>query len=118
MKKGIFLLTLMFILGCSTVGFANKTFKDDGTGTAQTDTSLPVFLQNFKCSKNVKIVVNSVAQSYAAVSGHFNGDREFGSASGDPKIRWETKATGTAVLDTDPSASDSSEFTSSGWSDL
>ena len=113
MKKGIFLLTLMFILGCSTVGFASNTFDANGDSTNSTITGV---LQNFKCSKNVEILVNSVTQSYAAIASHYNGDRAFGSASGDPKIHWESKTTGTYA--TAPTASDSSAVTGSGWSDL
>ena len=118
MKKGIFLLTLMFILGYSTVGLANKTFNADGTGTGQTDANATDVLKNFRCSNNVKIVVNSAAQSYAAVSGHLNGDREFGTASGDSKIYWKDKAKGTAVSDTDPSGNTAGSVNGTGWSSL
>ncbi len=110
MKKGIFLLTLMFILGCSTVGLAASvaTFSDS-SGPSVNGT-----LANFRCSKNVEIHVISSAQSYSAVSGHLNGNREFGTVSGDSKIYYEGKAKGTAIAD-EPSANGT---TIKSWSSL
>ena len=110
MKKGIFLLTLIFILGCGAMVFAAKTFNDDGAPSGITGV-----LADFKTSKNVEIHVLGAAQTYAARSGHLNGNREFGSSSDDPKLHWKTKTTGTDA--SDPTKSDSSEF-GSGWSDL
>ena len=109
MKKGIFLLTLIFILGCGATGFASKTFDANG------NSSVTGVLADFKTSKNVGIFVTSAVQTYAARAGHLNGNREFGSASGDTKIYYKTKSTGSSA--TAPGASDSSEF-SSGWSKL
>jgi len=108
MKKGIFLLTLIFILGCGATVFAAKTFDVDG------NSDVAGFIGDFKTSKNVEIHVLGAAQTYAARSGHLNGNREFGSASNDPKLYWTAKTTGTQV--SDPTASDSGEF--SGWSAL
>lgn len=115
MKKGIFLLTLIFILGCGSAGFAAELFNDsDDPAIADTTTAHDI-LDNFRCSKNVEIHVLASAQTYAARAAHLNGNREFGSASGDPKLCWIAKDTGTDA--SDPTASDSSEF-DSGWSAL
>ena len=118
MKKGIFLLTILFILGCGSAGFASDTF--DATGDSS-NSSITGVLSNFKCSKNVEVHVTSSAQSYAAVSGHKSGDRKFGAGSGDSKIYYKSKTKGTALSDSDgPSDSNATSVftTSNGWSTL
>lgn len=47
-------------------------------------------------SNNVTINVIADATSYAAKSGHLNGDRTLFTNNSDPKMYWTTKATGTA----------------------
>jgi len=112
MKKGIFLFTLIFILGCGATVFAAKVFDDGGAPAGITGV-----MADFTASKNVEIHIKGVAQTYAAVSGHLNGNREFGSSSGDPKLYWKGKDAGTAVAAADVTASDSSAF-GTGWSAL
>jgi len=108
MKK-VIILSIILIFGFSTMALAAATFDKDGNSSATG------VLGNFKTSNNVEVHVASSAQSYAATSGHLNGDRAFGTASDDPKIYYQSKDKGTAV--SDPGGSDSSIF-SSGWDPL
>lgn len=77
-------------------------------------TSYPTL--NFQASSNVKVFASSSAQTYAAISGHLNGDRIFGASSNETVLRYTTKETGTDVTSSDLTASDSTAF--SGWSSL
>jgi hypothetical protein len=109
MKKVIYLALIVgFLVSFSVYSFAATTFDADGNhGTG--------IMLNFKTSKDVQIHVSSNATTYAAVSGHHNGDKSYGAASSDSVIYWQVKAEGTDP--SDPSASDSSMFLS-GWTGL
>ncbi len=108
MRK-IIILSIILIFGFSTMALAAATFDKDGNSSATG------VLGNFKTSNNVQVHVQSVAQSYAATSGHLNGDRAFGTASDDPKIYYQSKDKGSNVGD--PGGNDSGVFTS-GWTAL
>ena len=109
MKKILFVaLILCFALSAPIAAFASATFDENGNSSATG------VLADYKTSKNVQVHVTSSAQSYAARAAHLNGDREFGSASSDSVIYYQSKAKNSNAAD--PSASDSSEF--SGWSQL
>ena len=110
----------LIMIGCAltlsliaTSAFATASFTSNG-GSANNTTGV---LKEFKTSKNVTLLVKASDQSYAAKSKHENGNRTFGSASGDPLIYYnESTAVGTALTSADLTASDSSAF--SGWSSL
>lgn len=110
MKK-IVILTVAFVFVCvpAFIGYDSAaSWSCDATGGADCK------IEGWKASNNVTVNVNSVVQSYAATSGHLNGDRTFGTASDSPKIYYTTKDKG--ATPPAPSASDSSAF--SGWSSL
>ncbi len=110
MKK-IFIITAILVFGLSTLSIAAVTFNENGpASTIQVGTNNVDILNQFKTSNNVQIHCASSAQSYAARSAHTNGDREYGTASDDPKIYWQSKSKGDDA--SDPGASDSSEFSS------
>ena len=114
MKKSIFLLAILFILGFCTAGFAIGTFRDSGGPSSVPNTSA---LANFRCSKNVIVQVNSAAQTYSVVSGHPRGNREFGAGSVDTKIYFTSKNVGDNITSTDPSSNNATKAFS-GWSTL
>jgi len=110
MKKILFVaLILCFALSVPIASFAAATFTSGDNSSIATGV-----LADYKTSKNVEIHVLSDAQSYAATAAHLNGDREFGSASSDSVIYYQSKAKNTNA--SDPTASDSGAF--SGWSQL
>lgn len=104
-KVFLFLIVLIFSAGIAS---AVTTFDSDGVDT---DSAL---LDNFRTSKNVELNALGNTTTYAAVSGHLQGDKEYGSASGDSKIYFQAKTEG--AQPSDPSASDSSAFAD--WSAL
>lgn len=110
MKKFIILTACVF-LAFSSAAFA-ETFDQDGPSTATGSTVLDAF----KTSKNVTIGVLGNTLTYAAVSGHSQGNRQFGSASGDSKLYAMDVDLGTEVAA--PDESDSSVFAGSGWTAL
>lgn len=109
MKKVLFIaLILGFVASIPFASFATTTFDSDGgSGTG--------IMADFKTSDNVQIHVSSNATSYAATSGHLNGDKAYGAASSDSIIYVQDKTEGQNV--SDPGGSDSSVF-SSGWEGL
>ncbi len=114
MKK-VFIITAILVFGLSSLSIAAVTFSQTGPGsTIQVGSNNVDILNQFKTSNNVQIHCASSAQSYAARSAHLNGDREYGTASDDPKIYWTSKNKGATA--SDPGQSDSSEFSS--WSAL
>ena len=109
MKKALyFIMILGFVFSLSAVSFAATTFDENGNHGSG-------IMADFKTSKDVQIHVSSNATTYAAISGHLNGDKAYGAASSDSIIYQQDKDEGSNV--TDPGASDSSVF-SSGWTGL
>ena len=114
MKK-VFIITAILVFGLSSLSIAAVTFSKTGPGSnIQVGSNNVDILNQFKTSNNVEVHCTSAAQSYAARSAHLNGDREYGTASDDPKIYWNSKNKNTTA--SDPTNSDSSEFSS--WSAL
>ena len=118
MRKIAFIfLILAFILGMSGFGYA---WTCDDSGCTTSGLSSAGDIATFQTSKNVQIGVNSVAQSYAAIADHLNGDRAFGTASNSTKIYYTSKNKGKHYGGGDtitaPTASDSSAFSS--WNSL
>ncbi|MDQ7031445.1 MAG: hypothetical protein Q9M37_01830 [Desulfonauticus sp.] len=112
MKKVLFIFLMLSFLLVSN-GICGEWTCDSTNGCNPTNDAGTI--TNFKTSNNVKILVNSEAQSYAAVSGHTNGDREYGAASDTTKIYYKSKTPGTELSDS-PSESNSTSF--DGWSEL
>lgn len=110
MKKTSIILAVFMVLISAASVFASETFTDEGNA------SVSGVMADYKTSNNVTILCTSGASSYAAFSGHLNGDRQYGSSSGDSGLFWSAKTEGTAIT-TAPTASDSSEF-ESGWTAL
>jgi hypothetical protein len=108
-KTGIVLALFMVLVSAASV-FASETFTDEGNA------NVTGVMADYKASNNVTILCTSAASSYAAFSGHLNGERQYGSSSGDSGLYWSDKTEGTAIT-TAPTASDSSEF-DSGWTAL
>ncbi|MDY0213499.1 MAG: hypothetical protein RBR06_10895 [Desulfuromonadaceae bacterium] len=107
MKK-IILLALIAVLTMTGSVLAETVFDKDGIDTKITGTSI---LNDFKTSNNVTLIALSGAGSYAAVSSHLNGDRVFGSSSGDSILyRSVVGKDAGAKYTTAPSVSDSAEF--------
>lgn len=99
------IVTLIAVTGCmlfASSAFATQSFTDTvstviGGGT-------------FKVSKGVTLSATSTASAYSAISGHTNGDKQFGTSSADPKIFTKTKTIGGAI---DECTSEAHDF--SGW---
>ena len=110
MKKIIFLFVVIgLVLTFSSAVFAAETFTNTGNANVSD------IMADFKTSKNVTLISTAGLSSYAAVSSHLNGGKVYGSSSGDALIFTldNDKTAGTAYT-TEPSSSDSGEFTS-GW---
>ncbi len=113
MKKIIFIcLIFVFLFAFTGLGYS-WTCDDSGCNT--TGLTEKGDIGEFKTSKNVEIRVTSSAQAYAAIADHLNGDRAFGASSDSTKIFYTSKTEG-QHYGSDPSNSDSSEF--SGWTSL
>lgn len=104
MKRFVALLSLVLFLGSVSTGLAAMTFTSDAAATNASGV-----MANFRTSSNVTLIALSAAPSYAAFSAHLNGDRQYGSSSGDSQLFFTPKVAGTALA-TGPTASDSSEF--------
>jgi len=109
MRKVLFIaLILGFVVSIPFASFATTTFNSDGGSGSG-------IMADFKTSNNVEIHVSSNHTTYAATSGHLNGDKAYGAASSDSIIYVQDKNKGAVVGD--PGGSDSSVF-SSGWEGL
>jgi hypothetical protein len=71
---------------------------------------------SFNPSTNVKIFASAIDSTYNAVSGHLQGDRNFGASNAAPSILYKAKDKGTATTATD-CPTNSTAFDSS-WSSL
>ena len=112
-KKIIYLVLIIgFLVSLPVVSFAMTVFNSNGPTPAKTGV-----LNDFRASNNVEVHGSGNATTYAATSGHLNGDKEYGSSSGDSIIYKHDKTKGSTV--DDPASSDSSQFTASnGWTGL
>jgi len=114
MKK-ILTLCMVFSL-CSTAAFAaGGSFTSSGPASGITGITGSA-LNEFKASANVQVRCNAVAASYGAASDHLNGNRVYGTKSGDALIYYQDKTT-TGVQSTVTVASDTSSI-GSGWKSL
>lgn len=103
-KMSSFALILCFICLVPALSFAGTINSSGGVGTSD-------IIQQFKTSKNVTIECTATATDYYANSGHLNGDKQYGTISGDSVFYVSTKTPGTAIT-----AADSAAIT--GWSQL
>jgi hypothetical protein len=114
MNKKVCTLVLMFgFLLISGFAFSQNT-KFDATGE-DLDTG-SALLDQFRTSKNVLLLASSSKTTYAAISGHSQGDKQYGSASGDSKIYFQSKKEG--VDPTGPGAASDSAAFETGWTAL
>jgi hypothetical protein len=89
MKKNIFkAFVVLSALSFATSAFA-ATFNDSNTTIIGGGT--------FKVSKSVTLQALATTAAYAAIAGHLNGDKAYGTNSTDPKIFEQTKTKGAAV---------------------
>jgi hypothetical protein len=111
MKKIMAVFAVGFLLGFPLSAMsASTTFYSNQDPSADALTGI---IKQFRTSTNVTLIGSGNTSTYAAVAGHLNGTREFGSSSGDSKLYWQTKEVGTAVAEA-PEASDSSAFVEDG----
>lgn len=103
-KTTSFALILCFLCFVPALSFAGQI-------TAQGQAGTSTIIQQFKTSKNVIIECTATLTSYYANSGHLNGDKQYGTLSGDSVFYVAPKDAGTDI-----SAADSA--TISGWSQL
>lgn len=104
MKKNI-LRTLMVVaaLSLATSAFAKVEVNDT--------TSTTIGGGTFKTSKSVKLSATATTAAYSAISGHLQGDKEFGTNNIDPKIFQKAKNKGTAATDCGSETFDFSSWT-------
>jgi|GEM_PF-3355285 hypothetical protein len=112
MKKVVMLLIILTFVFVAGAVYAVTECTNGCTG-----------IEDYRASKNVKVFVevSTGLDTYAAVSGHKNGDRMFAGGSSSPKIYYKSKDTGTDVTsgdcpDAPATTTDTSVF--SGWSEL
>ncbi|WP_298270902.1 hypothetical protein [Geobacter sp.] len=96
--------------------FVVATLMAAGTAYASSGITSSVTLGGgaFAPSQNVTINVAATDSSYAAYSGHLQGDKVFFSNNVDPKLYYGTKTKGTAITNT-VAATDTAP---SGWSSM
>ncbi|MDY0397719.1 MAG: hypothetical protein RBR03_03585 [Desulfuromonas thiophila] len=117
MNKKVCTLVLMFgFLLISGFAFSQDPTKFDATGE-NLDPTGSALLDQFRTSKNVLLWASSSKTTYAAISGHSQGDKQYGSASGDSKIYFQSKEEGVDLDATGLGASDSAAF-ETGWTAL
>jgi hypothetical protein len=120
MKKIMAVFAVGFLLGFPLAAMSATTFTGNAEPTGEDVTGI---INQFRTSTNVTLIALGTTSTYAAVAGHLNGTREFGSSSGDSKLYWQSKEVG-AVTQTAPTESDSSAFVgddgkpADGWSAL
>lgn len=90
-------------LTIATSAFAQVTLNDT--------TSTVIGGGTFKTSKSVKLSATATTSAYSAISGHLQGDKEYGTNNVDPKIYVTTKAAGTAATNCDSATYDFSSWT-------
>ena len=110
MKKMTVLFAMALLLGFPLAAMSETTF----SGSEEPDGKDVIgIVSQFRTSTNVLLIAKGGASSYAACSGHKNGDRAYGSSSGDAKLYWAPKDVGAEVTFL-PSKSDSSAFIQGG----
>ncbi|GAB4296113.1 MAG: hypothetical protein Fur0034_05130 [Desulfuromonadia bacterium] len=100
-------LTLIAVTGCmlfASSAFALTSFDETASTVIGGGT--------FKVSKGVTLSATSTTSAYAAIAGHTNGDKQFGTTSADPKIFTKTKTIGNAP---DGVSSETYDFIQNGW---
>lgn len=108
MKKMTVLFAMALLLGFPLAAMSETTFSDSAKPDGE---EVKGIVSQFRTSTNVLLIAEGTNSTYAAVSGHLNGDRRYGSSSGDSKLYWKSKVAGTGLTDTDKAeASDSSAF--------
>jgi hypothetical protein len=103
MKRTVKMIALVATLLMATSSFAMMSL---------TDTSTVIGGGTFKPSTKVKLTSTATSSAYSAISGHEQGDKEFGTNNVDPKIYAKAKAKGVAATDCNTEAFDFSTWTS------
>jgi len=104
MKKIVSFLALSGFMLFAAAASAQTSFTDT--------TSTVIGGGTFKVSKGVTLSATSTTSAYAAIAGHTNGDKQFGTTSADPKIFTKTKTIGNAP---DGVSSETYDFIQNGW---
>lgn len=113
MNKIYIVAASVFLIFSSTYVFAEVNFTTDGPSS-----DLTGVMDDYRTSNNVTLTCGADADSYAAASAHLNGDKIYGSSSGDSILytKNEDKEPGDS-LNISFANDDSGEF-QSGWSTL
>ena len=80
MKKIVF-MTLITVFMISGSVFADTTF--DSTGEVNGVVAANTIIAQYRTSNNVSLLTMATVSDYSAVTYHLNGDRVFGSSSGE-----------------------------------
>jgi len=103
MKRTVKMIALVATLLMATSSFAMMSL---------TDTSTVIGGGTFKPSTKVKLTATADSSNYSAISGHEQGDKEYGTNNTDPKIVAKAKGKGIAATDCNSATFDFSTWTS------
>ena len=118
MKKFVLIIAIAALAIPVMVGSgfaANKTVAYNGTDMDLSTTTLDCTIS---LSKGVTLQYNGLAQSYGMASGHSSGNKIYGTAFDTTLIHWQNSDDPDGTDLTGLSATDSSGYSGTGWTEM